>query len=258
MVQTLGHGRDRCPRAPAPTRDRDALVGLRQLRHALPRLPVARSCAGRDRAARRTQRSSTDLTGCCPRVALHIPWDAVEDYSELRRTAEEQGIGIGAINPEPVRRGRLPPRQSLQPGSRRADARSSSTAASASRSRSRSAQTVISLWLADGTNYPGQDDLRERQARLVDGLEQVYAHCRAACGCSSSTSSSSRASTAPTSPTGAPRRCCAVASARRRRSSSTPATIRRERTSSRSSRCCSPRGCSAASTSTTASTPTTT
>ena len=40
-----------------------------------------------------------ELTGCCPTVALHIPWDAVDDYPGLRRYAEERGVRIGAINP---------------------------------------------------------------------------------------------------------------------------------------------------------------
>ena len=39
------------------------------------------------------------LTGCCPSVALHIPWDRVEDWEELARYATERGIRIGAINP---------------------------------------------------------------------------------------------------------------------------------------------------------------
>jgi L-rhamnose isomerase / sugar isomerase len=39
------------------------------------------------------------LTGACPSVALHIPWDAVDDYGALRLHAEEQGLRIGAINP---------------------------------------------------------------------------------------------------------------------------------------------------------------
>jgi L-rhamnose isomerase / sugar isomerase len=39
------------------------------------------------------------LTGCCPSVALHIPWDRVEDWSELLAHAGKQGIRIGAINP---------------------------------------------------------------------------------------------------------------------------------------------------------------
>src|SRR5207302_183369 len=35
--------------------------------------------------------------------------------------------------------------------------------------------SIVSLWLADGTNYPGQDDLRSRSMRLGEGLKQVYA-----------------------------------------------------------------------------------
>ena len=39
------------------------------------------------------------LTGCCPSVALHIPWDAVDDYAALRQYAETEGVTLGAINP---------------------------------------------------------------------------------------------------------------------------------------------------------------
>ena len=39
------------------------------------------------------------LTGCCPSVAVHIPWDAVDDYGALGRFAQEQGVRIGAVNP---------------------------------------------------------------------------------------------------------------------------------------------------------------
>lgn len=38
------------------------------------------------------------LTGITPRVSLHIPWDAVDDYEALRRHAEQQGVSIGTIN----------------------------------------------------------------------------------------------------------------------------------------------------------------
>ena len=67
--------------------------------------------------------------------------------------------------------------------------------------------TAQSLWFADGTNYPGQDDLRERRRRLLDALAtRLRASCPPSRSCSSSTSSSSPRSTRPTSPTGA-RRC---------------------------------------------------
>jgi L-rhamnose isomerase / sugar isomerase len=114
------------------------------------------------------------LTGCCPSVALHIPWDAVDDYRDLRRYAEEQGVRIGAINPnlfgdDAYRLGSL-----CNP-----DAGVRARAIAHCRECVEIAQevgsTIVSLWLADGTNYPGQDDLRARRRRLLDGLEKLYA-----------------------------------------------------------------------------------
>jgi L-rhamnose isomerase/sugar isomerase len=114
------------------------------------------------------------LTGCCPTVAVHIPWDAVDDYGALRRYAEERGLRIGAVNPnlfgdDAYRLGSF-----CSP-----DAAVRSRALAHCRECVEIAQelgsTALSLWLADGTNYPGQDDLRDRYARLVDGFEQLYA-----------------------------------------------------------------------------------
>jgi L-rhamnose isomerase / sugar isomerase len=114
------------------------------------------------------------LTGSCPRVALHIPWDAVEDYGELRRLAGEHGIGIGAINPnlfgdDDYRLG------SLCHPDRAVREKAVEHCRQCIDIAEELGSTVVSLWLADGTNYPGQDDLRGRYARLVDGLEHVYA-----------------------------------------------------------------------------------
>src|SRR4051795_11083494 len=39
-----------------------------------------------------------ELTGLAPTCALHIPWDKVEDYSDLRRHAEGLGVGLGTVN----------------------------------------------------------------------------------------------------------------------------------------------------------------
>ena len=113
------------------------------------------------------------LTGACPRVALHIPWDAVDDYAELRRFAEGTGIGIGAINPnlfgdDDYRLG------SLCHPDRRVREKAVEHCRACIRIAEEVGSNVVSLWLADGTNYPGQDDLRGRHARLVDGLGQVY------------------------------------------------------------------------------------
>jgi len=114
------------------------------------------------------------LTGCCPSVALHIPWDAVEDYAALREYAEAEGVRLGAINPnlfgsDEYRLGSLcnpdPDVRARALEHLRACVEIARTVGS----------STISLWLADGTNYPGQDDLGARFARLVEGLERLYA-----------------------------------------------------------------------------------
>jgi L-rhamnose isomerase/sugar isomerase len=114
------------------------------------------------------------LTGCCPSVALHIPWDRVDDWGELRRHAEDQGIRIGAINPnlfgeDDYRLGSI---CNPDPQVRR---RALDHCRECIEIAEEVGSTLISLWLADGTSYPGQDSLRDRYARLVEGLSELYA-----------------------------------------------------------------------------------
>jgi L-rhamnose isomerase/sugar isomerase len=114
------------------------------------------------------------LAGCCPSVALHIPWDRVDDYAALRDYAAERGIRIGAINPnlfgdDAYRLGSLcNPDAAVR---RRALDHCRECVEIAREVGS----SIVSLWLADGTNYPGQDSLGDRHARLLAGLEELYA-----------------------------------------------------------------------------------
>jgi L-rhamnose isomerase / sugar isomerase len=114
------------------------------------------------------------LTGCCPSVALHIPWDEVDDYAELRHVAEESGIRIGGINPNSFHDDRYVLGSICHP-----DPEVRALALAHCREcveiAKQTGSPLVSLWLADGTNYPGQDSLRDRHRRLVDGLEQLYA-----------------------------------------------------------------------------------
>src|SRR4051812_34059924 len=117
------------------------------------------------------------LTGCCPSVALHIPWDAVDDYGELKAFAEAQGVRIGAINPnlfgsDEYRLGSL---CNPDVGVR---AQAVEECRECIAIAEEGGSPLISLWLADGANYPGQDHLRAPHARLLDGVEQVYASLR--------------------------------------------------------------------------------
>lgn len=198
-----------------------------------------------------------EFTGAAPTVALHIPWDKVDDYAALAKHAEERGVKIGAINSNTFQDD---------------DYRLGSICAPDAKVRRKAVDHLLEcvdimdatgsrdlkLWFADGTNYPGQDDLRTRQDRLAEGLAEVYERLGENQRMLLEYKFFSRPSTPRTSRTGAPPTRTASSSARRPRSSSTPATTPPAPTSSSSwPRCCA-RASSAPSTSTPASTPTTT
>jgi L-rhamnose isomerase/sugar isomerase len=113
------------------------------------------------------------LTGIAPSVALHIPWDKVENLNALRDRAGELGLRLGAINPnlfqEPEYR--LGSLCNPDAGVR---ARAVAHVRECVEIAEQLGSDAISLWLADGTNYPGQDSLRARRRRLLDGLHEVY------------------------------------------------------------------------------------
>ncbi|MGY0386454.1 L-rhamnose isomerase [Nocardioides sp. WG-D5] len=113
------------------------------------------------------------FTGLAPSVALHIPWDKVDDYAALRSHAEDQGIALGTINSntfqdDDYKLGALT----------HADAKIRQKAIdhhfecievmNATGSRD------LKIWLAEGSNYPGQADMRGRQDRLAESLATIY------------------------------------------------------------------------------------
>src|ERR1700678_4721776 len=112
-------------------------------------------------------------TGVAPSMAVHIPWDKVDDYAALAAHAKRDGIRIGTVNanvfqdddyklgsvcnPDPkVRKKAL------------AHLLECVDVMDATGSRD------LKLWFADGTNYPGQDDIAARQDRLAEALRAVY------------------------------------------------------------------------------------
>ena len=112
-------------------------------------------------------------TGICPSVAIHIPWDKVDDYSELRNHAKSLGMRIGAVNPnlfqeEEYRLGSVcHPDEGIR---RKATDHLLECIGVAGEVDS----DVLSLWFADGTNYPGQDSFVERRHRMLACLDEVY------------------------------------------------------------------------------------
>ena len=114
------------------------------------------------------------LTGVTPRVSLHIPWDLVDDFADLGRHAADLGVTIGAINSnlfqaDDYKLG------SLAHSDRAVRDKAIRHHAQCVDVMRQTGSTDLKLWLPDGTNYPGQDSIRERQDRLSDSLQQIYA-----------------------------------------------------------------------------------
>ncbi|HEX6446266.1 MAG TPA: L-rhamnose isomerase [Streptosporangiales bacterium] len=113
------------------------------------------------------------LTGVAPSIALHIPWDRVDDYAALAAYAKEQGIEIGAINPNVFQDDDYKLGSVCNPDPavrRKAVDHLLECIAIAEQTGSKQ----LSLWFADGTNYAGQDSIRDRQDRLAEALRTTY------------------------------------------------------------------------------------
>lgn len=113
------------------------------------------------------------VTGICPNVAIHIPWDRVDDWCDIGEYAAQLGLRLGTVNPnlfqeDVYRFGSL-----CHPdaGVRRRAVEHLLECVEIARALG---SDTLSLWLADGTNYPGQDDMRARRHRLIETLSEVY------------------------------------------------------------------------------------
>ena len=113
-------------------------------------------------------------TGVAPSVAVHIPWDEVDDYADLAKHAGNEGVKIGAVNPNTFQDDdyRLGSVCNTDPRIRRKATEHLLDCISIAEQLG---SKQLSLWFADGTNYPGQDSMRARQDRLAAALEETYA-----------------------------------------------------------------------------------
>jgi L-rhamnose isomerase/sugar isomerase len=114
------------------------------------------------------------LTAAAPAVALHFPWDRVDDVAALRRHAESHGLRIGAVNPNLFQEPEYKLGSIANPD-RAVRQRAVAHLVECVRIASELGSTAQSLWLADGVNYVGQDDLRDRRERILECLQEVYA-----------------------------------------------------------------------------------
>ena len=114
-----------------------------------------------------------EVTGVCRPVALHIPWDKVDDYSALKAEAADLGVEIGAINPNVFQDAAY---QYGSFGHRDATVRQKALEHMAECAQIMRATNskIMSLWFADGTNYAGQADLMARKGFFEECLQKTH------------------------------------------------------------------------------------
>lgn len=118
------------------------------------------------------------LSTVTPRVSPHFPWDKVADYAALRQEAADLGLGFDAVNSNTFQD---------QPGQTHSYATGSlSSTLEATRQQAiehniecieigrKLGSSALTVWVGDGTNFPGQQDLGRSLDRYLDAAAQVY------------------------------------------------------------------------------------
>jgi len=114
------------------------------------------------------------FTGSAPSVAIHIPWDRVEDFGQLAEFARGEGVTLGTVNSNVFQDDdyMLGSVTNPDPRIRR---KATDHLLECVDIMDATGSRDLKLWFSDGTNYPGQDDIRTRQDRLFEALAKVYA-----------------------------------------------------------------------------------
>lgn len=113
------------------------------------------------------------LTGIAPSIAIHIPWDKTDDYDALKQYAADKNITIGAVNPNLFQEEQYKLGSICHPS---AGVREEALAhlIECCEIMGKVDSKLLSLWFADGTNYAGQDSIRERKHRMEQALAETY------------------------------------------------------------------------------------
>ena len=114
------------------------------------------------------------VTGICPTVAVHVLWDFPKGAdAKLVKFAESRGVRIGAVNPN-VFQDQCYKFGSLTNKDEKIRRQAIRHCLDSIKLAKVLKSGVLSVWLADGTNFPGQEDIIDRQRRLVDSLKQIH------------------------------------------------------------------------------------
>ena len=118
------------------------------------------------------------LTRTTPNVSPHFPWDKVSDYNALRQQAASHGLGFDAVNSNTF--------QDQKDQSRSYKFGSLTHADKGTRAQAvehnlecieigrHLGSTALTVWIADGSNFPGQSNLNAAFDRYIESLQTIY------------------------------------------------------------------------------------
>jgi L-rhamnose isomerase/sugar isomerase len=115
-----------------------------------------------------------ELTKLAPRVALHIPWDMVDNFADLGKHAQDHGVSLGTVNSNTFQN-EIYKFGSLTHVDKKIRQEAIDHHLRCIDIMDETGSQDLKIWLADGSNYPGQVNIRARQDRLQDSLQQIYA-----------------------------------------------------------------------------------
>lgn len=113
------------------------------------------------------------VTGVAPTVAIHIPWDKTDDWTGLKQYAGDRGVAIGAVNPN-LFQGMQYKLGSITNASSAVREEALAHMIECCEIMAKTGSRDLSLWFADGTNYSGQDSMRDRKHRMEEALKETY------------------------------------------------------------------------------------
>ncbi len=117
------------------------------------------------------------LTGACPDVAVHVLWDFKpgQDPKAVARMARFHGVRIGAINPNVFQDQQYKLGSFCSPDPKVRQAAMDHAIDSIEIGKAVGSK-VLTWWLADGTNYPGQDSILRRKRELQKAYKKIHDH----------------------------------------------------------------------------------
>lgn len=119
------------------------------------------------------------LSRATPRVSLHFPWDSASDYVALREEATELGLGFDAVNSNTFQ-DQPDTEHSYRHGSLAATSRQVRDQAIAHNIDCieigrKLGSEALTVWVGDGSNFPGQQDFTRALDRYIDAASEIYA-----------------------------------------------------------------------------------